>query len=245
MSHPAFREVGHRPWPIPDDPWVWSQSWNQLAFLHWPVPQAQIRPLVPDDLIVEEFDGSAWVAVVPFAVTGATLRLVPPLPGLSTFPETNVRTYVRHGDRPGAWFFSLDADSHLSVLGGRWLFDLPYVYAEMRARRTGTRIDYVSRRSTGERFAASYEPTGPGQRALPGSLEHFLTERYCLYAQSRGGGLYRAEIHHLPWPLQPARASIEQNDLLAVNGLSVSGAPIVHYAERQDVAIWPLRALVR
>lgn len=115
----------------------------------------------------------------------------------------------------------------------------------MTARRSGARIEYRARRPTGERFAAAYEPTGPAQVAEPGSLEHFLTERYCLYAQSRGAGLYRADIHHVPWPLQPARAVIEQNDLLAANGLSVAGDPLVHYSERLDVAIWPLKEVVR
>jgi uncharacterized protein YqjF (DUF2071 family) len=195
--------------------------------------------------VVEEFDGSAWVAVAPFVITDATMRYVPALPMLSTFPETNVRTYVRHGDKPGVWFFSLDADSQLAVLGGRWLFELPYVYAKMEAHREGKRIDYELTRPAGARFAASYEPTAPVQPAVPSSLEHFLTERYCLYAKSTGGGLYRADIHHLPWPLQPANAVIERNDMLSVNGLNVTGDPIVHFAERIDVAIWPLHAVVR
>ena len=222
---------------------MWTQTWNQLAFLHWPVPHAQLRPLVPRDLLLEEFNGSAWVAVTPFVITGATLRGIPPLPLLSTFPETNVRTYVRHGDHPGIWFFSLDADTRLGVFGGRWLYELPYVYATMSARRTAPRVDYDVRRPGGERMHVSYEPTGPVRRAPPATLEYFLTERYCLYAKSRGGQLYRAEIHHVPWPLQSAKATIERNDLLVANGISVAGSPMVHYAERLDVAIWPLRAV--
>jgi len=173
------------------------------------------------------------------------MRGIPALPGLSTFPETNVRTYVRHGDRPGVWFFSLDAHSQLAVLGGRWLFELPYVFAEMKVRKEEGRIDYTLRRRTGERLDVNYAPTGPVQRAVAGSLEHFLTERYCLYAQSSAGRLYCADIHHVPWPLQPAQVELRQNDLLRANGLHVDGAPIAHFVEQLHVAIWPLKAVVR
>ena len=143
------------------------------------------------------------------------------------------------------WFFSLDAHSQLAVLGGRWLFELPYVYAEMKVRKEEGRIDYSLRRRTGERLVVNYAPTGPVQRAAVGSLEHFLTERYRLYAQSSAGRLYCADIHHVPWPLQPAQVELRQNDLLLANGLAVDGAPIAHYVEQLHVAIWPLKAVVR
>ena len=131
------------------------------------------------------------------------------------------------------------------MLGGRWLFELPYVYADMQVRKGDGRIDYSLRRRTGERMDVNYAPTGPVQRAAAGSLEHFLTERYCLYAQSTAGRLYYADIHHVQWPLQPAHVELKTNDLFAANGVRVDGAPIAHYAEQLHVAIWPLKAVVR
>ncbi|MGH7714093.1 MAG: YqjF family protein, partial [Gemmatimonadaceae bacterium] len=178
MTHPAFREVDHRPWPLPSEPWVWRQVWHDLAFLHWHVAPDAIRHLVPKELTLDEFDGQAWVAVTPFWMSDVALRGVPSLPGVSSFPEVNVRTYVRHGDRRGVWFFSLDAASHLAVWVAQHLFRLPYVYAHMRVRPLGARILYSSRRPSGPGFLANYEPVGPVRRAVPGSLEHFLTERY-------------------------------------------------------------------
>lgn len=244
MGHPAFRETAHRPWPMPSGPWLWQQVWNDLAFLHWPVPPSLVAPLIPRGLTVDEYDGQAWIAVVPFWMSGVTMRGVPPLPGLSTFPELNVRTYVRHGDRPGIWFFSLDAGSRLTVLGGRLLFMLPYCYAIMHTEQRQARTQYRSLRSAETRFVASYGPTGPVHKAEPGSLAHFLTERYRLYATERET-LSFADIHHVQWPLQPGEVEIERNDMLAANRLSAAGAPMVHFAKRLDVVIWPLRKLVR
>jgi len=244
MGHPAFRETVHRPWPLPSGPWVWRQVWNDLAFLHWPVPPSLVEPVIPRGLTVDEYDGQAWIGVVPFWMSGVTMRGVPPLPGLSSFAELNVRTYVRHGDRPGVWFFSLDATSRLTVFGGRLLFMLPYCYAVMHAERREARIRYSSMRSAETRFIASYGPTGPVQKAEPGSLTHFLTERYRLYA-SDGHTISFADIHHVQWPLQPGEVEIERNDMLAANRLSAAGAPMVHFANRLDVVIWPLRKLVR
>ncbi|MGH7693973.1 MAG: YqjF family protein [Gemmatimonadaceae bacterium] len=229
---------------MPSGPWAWRQVWNDLAFLHWPVSASLVAPLIPRGLTVDEYDGSAWIAVVPFWMSGVTMRGVPPLPGLSSFPELNVRTYVRHGDRPGIWFFSLDAASRLTVFGGRLLFMLPYCYAIMHAEEREGRIQYSSIRSAETRFVASYGPTGPVRKAEPGSLPHFLTERYRLYAAERDT-LFFADIHHEQWPLQPGEVEIERNDMLAANRLSAAGAPIVHFAKRLDVVIWPLRKLVR
>lgn len=244
MRHPSLEETAHRPWPLPVRPWIGEQVWNDLAFLHWPVSPAVLRPLVPEPLAIDTFEGRAWVAVTPFRMSGVTLRGWPALPGISTFPELNVRTYVRLGDRPGVWFWSLDAGSALAVWTARLAYHLPYVRARMRVRREGSRIAYASERPSGARFEAAYEPTGATFRSASGSLEHWLTERYCLYARSAEGALYRAEIHHAPWPLQPARAEIRRNDLLAANRLPVTGEPaLVHFAGRLEVVVWlPVRA---
>ena len=244
LTHPALASRDHRPWPLPSGPWLWEQVWNDLAFLHWPVPASLVAPLIPSGLTVDEYDGHAWIAVVPFWMSGVTMRGVPPIPGLSAFPELNVRTYVRHGDRPGIWFFSLDAASRLTVFGGRLLFSLPYFYASMHVEECEGRVHYSSMRSADARFVGSYRATGPVQKTAPGSLEHFLTERYRLYAAHRDE-LSFADIHHMPWPLQRAEVETERNDMLAANRLSADGAPIVHFAKRLDVVIWPLQRLVR
>jgi uncharacterized protein YqjF (DUF2071 family) len=224
---------------MPIRSWIGRQTWNDLAFLHWPVSPTLVRSLVPKSLTVEEFDGSAWIAITPFWMSGVALHGWPEVPGTSTFPELNVRTYVSRNDRPGVWFFCLDAGNRLAVLAARAIYHLPYVYATMRTRRAGAEVEYHSDRSSGMGFHAKYQPTGPVSAARPGTLEHWLTERYCLYARSGSGGLYRAEVHHAPWPLQPATVSIRHNDMLAAHNLPDStDPPLVHFARRLDVIVW-------
>jgi uncharacterized protein YqjF (DUF2071 family) len=241
-NHPSLQQVAHRPWALPTRPCAWRQTWHDLLFLHWPVPVASLRALVPPPLDVQQFEGSAWVGVIPFWMSGVTRRGWPGVPGATTFPELNVRTYVSYEGRPGVWFFSLDAASRLAVWAARRLYHLPYEFARMRVRRAGERVEYRSGRSSGEGFEAAYGAAGPPAAAAPGSLEHWLTERYCLYARSARGTLHRAEIHHSPWPLQPAVAEVRRNDMLRVHGIDAPGpAPHVRYAGRMDVVVWPLQ----
>jgi uncharacterized protein YqjF (DUF2071 family) len=236
--HPAFDRIDHRPWPLPRRPWVGRQRWHDLLFAHWPVPAAALRRLVPPGLTIDQHDGSSWVGVVPFRMSDVAPRGLPPLPWLSAFPELNVRLYVQRDGKPGVWFLSLDAARAAAVWTARSLFHLPYFRARMSAQGS-ERIRYASeRRGARLRFEASYGPTAPPFSALPGSLEHFLTERYCLYAQAPDGGLRRLEIHHHPWPLQPASAEISCNQLLVPHALEVSGPPLLHFARRLDVVTW-------
>jgi uncharacterized protein len=214
-----------------------GQTWDDLLFVHYRVPIEQLRPLVPEGLEVEQHSGTAWLGVTPFVVTGLRARGLLPLPFASSFRELNVRTYVTRDDRPGIWFFSLDASSQLAVEAARRLYRLPYFRAEISVRRRGDEFVYDCSRGGGKAFSATYGAEGGVVTAEPGSLEHFLTERYCLYAQHEGE-LFRADIHHRPWPLQPARAQI---DLNTMPPLKVSQAdPLVHFSARQDVVIWPL-----
>lgn len=167
------------------------------------------------------------------------MRRWPALPGTSRFPELNVRTYVALDERPGVWFFSLDAANRLAVWTARRLFHLPYAYARMRVRHSGAEVDYRSTRPSGPEFEASYGPRGLPARTEPGSLDYWFTERYCLYAQGREGHLYRADIHHQPWPLQAAEADVRRNDMLGVHGMVVQGpAPQQHFAHRLEVVVW-------
>ncbi len=238
----GLSETGHRPWPLPRGTWVLGQSWLSLLFAHWRIEARALRPLVPRALHVEERDGSAWLGITPFIVSGLRAVATPPLPGLSSFPELNVRTYVTDGEKPGIWFFSLDAASRVAVEAARRLFHLPYFHADMTVRRAGDELRFRSvRRGLGERLEVSYRPAGVAQAAAPGTLEAFLAERYCLYAQDGRGRLRRTEIHHPPWPLRPAEAELRENTLSCA--FPVEGEPLLQFAERQDVLVWPPRAI--
>ena len=237
--------TAHRPWEMPTSPWVMTQTWHDLLFAHWPVDPESLAGKVPPEFPIDLFDGNAWIGIVPFHMTNVAPRGVPPLPGLSAFPELNVRTYVRAGSRPGVYFFSLDAASRIAVRLARALLGLPYYSASMRVTPTAGGVAYQSERRA-DRSAGlngTYGPAGPAFAATPGSLEYFLTERYCLYNRRRGGRPYRLEIHHPPWPLQPAVAEWTRNTMGQVNGLHLPAqAPLLHFAKRQDVVVWaPVR----
>ena len=227
---------------MPPDPWVMTQTWHDLLFAHWPFEPEQLAPRIPAGLELDTFDGRAWLAIVPFVMTNVAPRGAPALPFVSAFPELNVRTYVRAGGKPGVFFFSLDAARTLAVWTARLMFRLPYCRAEMTVTRRGAEISYRSRRLGPDRtaeFFAVYRPTGSPFRPQPGTLEHFLTERYCLYAYGHGGLPYRLEIHHPPWTLQPAEALISLNSMAAASGLTLpSSEPLLHFSLRQDVVAW-------
>jgi uncharacterized protein len=233
----ALEETAQRPWPVPDRPWVLAQTLDEQLFVHYRVPAERLQALVPAGLQVQEHSGSGWLAVTPFVVTGLRTRGLLPLPVASSFRQLNVRTYVTRDEKPGIWFFSLDASSQLAVEAARRLYRLPFFRAEISLRRRGDELLFDCSRGDGKAFSASYRANGEPSEADPASLEHFLTERYCLYAR-REEQLHRAEIHHRPWPLQPAAARI---DLNTMPPLKVSeDEPLVHFSARQDVLIWPL-----
>jgi uncharacterized protein len=223
-----------------------GQTWAQLLFMHWPVAPEALRPAVPAEVPIDTFDGSAWIAITPFELLGLRLRTTPPLPRLSHFPELNVRTYTVVDGRPGIWFLSLDAGSTPAVHAARRLYRLPYFRASMEIARSGERVTYRSSSASVHRPRAAlhvdYAPTGPRFTARPGTLEHFLCERYCLYALDAAHRLHRAEIHHPPWPLQTAEAAIHENTMTDPFGIELPAtAPLLHFASHQDVVIWPLR----
>lgn len=245
-THPSFAATDHRPWPLPAGRWSWRQSWQDLLFAHWPIPAAALRPLVPAGLAIQEFGGTSWIGVVPFRMSGVMRRPLPDLPGISKFPELNVRLYVEAGGKPGVWFLSLDATNRLAVAAARAFFHLPYYRAAITIAPEGDRFAYRSIRSERRRgtgwgvFEGRYGPTSAVYRATPGTLEHFLTERYCLYAQGPDGGLRRTEVHHAPWPLQRAEADFHANTMLRPHGLEVeeTAPAILHFARRIDVVVW-------
>jgi uncharacterized protein YqjF (DUF2071 family) len=174
---------------------------------------------------------------------GVMRRPLPDLPYFSAFPELNLRLYVEVENRPGVWFLSLDAANAVAVWAARRFFHLPYFRARMSLDGLSEEITYRSERldpPRGIEFEARYQPTSEPYQSSPGSLEHWLTERYCLYARSRRGQLYRSEVHHIPWPLQSAEASIARNDLLKPHGVELHGPPtLLHFSRQIDVVVWP------
>ena len=242
QSH-VLEETAHRPWPLPTGPWFMAQTWENLLFAHWPVPAEALRQVVPSAVPIDKFDGSAWIGVTPFRVSAFRLRGTLHLPRLTSFPETNVRTYATIDGKPGIYFFSLDAASRAAVAGARRVYRLPYFHARMSIGLRGSEIDYGSERLSEDGPPAAlrlrYRPTAPPEPPAPGSLEQFLVERYCLYTLDELGVVQRADIHHPPWPLQPAAAEWEHNSMAAGLGLDLPYEDaLLHFSGRQDVLIW-------
>jgi uncharacterized protein len=239
-------QVRHRPWALPSGPWVMAQRWHELLFAHWPVPASMLRPLIPQGLEIDTREGLAWLGVIPFRMSGVRLRGTPSIPGLSAFPELNVRTYVRCGEKPGVWFFSLDAGNAVAVAVARAWFRLPYFRAWMETRVNGGWIEYRSVRRHAVAPAAElrmrYRGCGTEQVPESGTLAHWLTERYCLYAAGARGKIYRGEIHHAPWKLRSAEAEIERNTMAAALRVELPAEePVIYFAVRQEVVVWPPR----
>jgi len=236
-------EATHRQYPPPQSPWVLKMEWDDLLFEHWRVPPELLRPLIPAGLALDTFDGHAWIAVVPFLMTGVRPRAVPPLPWLSEFPELNVRTYVTHGGKPGVWFFSLDADQPLAVEGARRLYHLNYQWAEMSCTRAGDAVAYRSQRRAAPEGEAAYRANyWPLDGAVPtpkGSLGDFLVNRYCLYAADDDGNLHRGEIDHAPWPLQEAAAEVALDTMTQPLGFALpEHEPLRWFSRHQEVVAW-------
>jgi uncharacterized protein YqjF (DUF2071 family) len=227
-------------------PWMMAMQWHDLAFFHWPVPAETLRPYIPRGLELQTFDGTAWLGVVPFYMRGVRLRCAPPIPGTGAFAELNLRTYVTAQDRPGVWFFSLDAASRLAVRAARRTFFLPYFDAHMQVVGAGNIIRYSSTRTeqSAAEFVGQYSPAGEVFHAAPGSIEHWFTERYCLYSGDSRGSVYRGDIQHVPWPLQPAAYQIERNTLATSLGVELAGPPpYAHFVRRLDVVAWYIQRI--
>jgi uncharacterized protein YqjF (DUF2071 family) len=231
----SLRRVGHRPFPLPASRWTLGQTWEHYFWAHWRVDADAIRAAVPDELEIEEFDGSAWLGMTFFRVRALRPRGGLPLPGISSFLQLNIRTYVRGPDGlSGVWFFTIDASSRLAALGVRRVYHVPAFHARMtREPASGwTEAECVRMGEAGRVFSGRYRPTAPAFHAEPGSLEWFLTERYRLFARDA----LRAEMHHDQWLLHPAEGEIE---LASISPFELSGEPLCHLSYRQDALIWP------
>jgi uncharacterized protein YqjF (DUF2071 family) len=243
LQRRTLEDLRHRPWPLPDSPWVQGQTWCDLLFAHWRVPSERLRRVMPPTLaerLHHYEDGSAWLGITPFVVRGLRLRGTPPLPWVSHFPELNVRTYVELDGKPGIYFFSLDAGRRAAVIAARRTYRLPYFHARMRVQKVGARVDYCSERidSSGPPAAlrGSYAPAGT---RTDDPLARWLAERYCAYTVNDEGRALRVEIHHPPWPLQPAEGELDAQGMADPLGIELEGEPLLHFSARQDTLLWP------
>jgi len=241
----VLKRTEHRPWPVPGGPWLMAQTWQDLLFAHWRVDPDELRRVVHPSLPLDTFDGSAWLGVTPFRVEGFRLHLTPPLPLIHAFPEVNVRTYVTIAGRPGIFFFSLDAASRFAVESARRIYRVPYHHARMRLDTADGEIGFASERHQRDgppaELALRYGAAGEPYEPIPGTLDHFLTERYCLYTLDERQRVLRGDIHHPPWRVRPAWADVDRNSMARQIELELDGEPLLHLADRQDVLFWTLR----
>jgi len=241
--------TSHRPRPLPPGRWETTQRWNDLLFAHWPVPAVAVAALLPEGLEVDTFEGSAWLGVVPFWLDRIKIRGLPQIPGAHCFPDLNLRTYVHDQSTgtQGIFCFSLDASNLLAVTAARLFYHLPYFWAEMYLEQRSEReFSFYSRRRFSARrvaFQARYRGLGPTRKLAEirsGTLEYFLTERFCLFSLNHSGQAIRANLHNVPWPLEEAEAEIECNDLASAIGIELpQQEPVLHYSRRMALYIWP------
>jgi uncharacterized protein YqjF (DUF2071 family) len=220
---------------MPIRPWVWRQTWNDLLLLHWPVPSAAIRPLIPPALNLHRFDGTAWVGLSAFWIHGQQIRSLPWL-RRTEYPALSVHTFVIRNGKPGLWFLTLGGGSRMDVWLGRHLLRLPFTPLGITVDRSVARVHHRAVRPDGAVFEAHYSPIGEVVSPVPGTLAHWLTERYAIYSVGSGNRLFCSEVHHMRWPIQPVSASVKRNDLLPPGA---QGSPAsVFYTPRVELVGW-------
>ncbi len=226
------------------------QDWHHLLFLHWEVPPGELQALVPGGLTIDTFEGKAYIGLIPFTMTGVRAVLAPALPGLSSFHEVNLRTYVRrNGGDPGVWFFSLDASSAFAVAAARAAYHLPYFHARIELEASKGPLPEVAFRShrhdprgnAPAHLHVRYRPSdGVVRAAASGTLDHFLIERYLLYAQDEKHDLHRARVSHQPYSVQRAEVmELDETLVWAAGVRRPDSAPIRHYVREVSVKVTP------
>lgn len=244
--------VEHRPWLPPDGPWLLSQRWNDVLFAHFAMEPATLRRLVPEALTLELYDGAAWLTLTPSCASHVRPSGIPALPGFSFYPQVNVRTYVTVGDKPGLYNFSVDAANLSAVWFARMFFHMQYWHSKIKVSgapipgtKAGATVHFRAGRLHGPaahngaaKLDVAYAADGEAEVARAGSLDHFLTERYCVYSwHSRK--IYRAELHHQPWPLQRASAEIRTNSIAEPLGIALPQQPdLCHFSRALKTLAW-------
>lgn len=245
--------VEHRPWLPPDTHWLFSQSWNELLFAHFAIDPTTLRRLVPDDLTLDLYDGAGWLTLSTCCVSHVRPSGVPPVPGISFFPQVSLRTYVTVQGKQGLFYFSVDVANLSAVWFARIFFRMPYWHAAIQisgdttqARNPAQRaIHFCSFRLHGPaafsgpaKFDVIYSPDGEARLARCASLDEFLAERYCVYSWNRKK-CYRAEIHHQPWALQRASVEIRANSIAEPFGLTLPMKPdLCHFSRSLKMLAW-------
>ena len=223
-----------------------TQRWERLTFVHWRYDPREVKAILPDGLTVDTFDGSAWVGLVPFRMVDVRPPWIPTLHPLTTFPETNIRTYVRGPRGQGVWFSSLEITRLIGVAVARLGFGVPYVWADMSIDETSRRIRYQSRRRwPGPRGAASVVEVQVGEDLGPLSdFERFLTSRWATYNVLPGRRLGWVPVSHEPWALRSAQILELSEDLTSAAGLPrPTSEPVAHFASGVTARIgWPRSA---
>lgn len=242
-----YRELNaikHRPYPLPSSPWVMTQTWDQLLFMHWPIPAEELKKHLPPGLEPDTFDGTGWIGFVPFKMNNIRIHWMPKVPYTHSFLELNVRTYVKYNGKPGVYFFTLDANHKLAVATARAFFSLPYVNANMEMIDKNGMIDFKSERThrgyPDASFQVEYRPTSAVFTATKESIEHWLTARYCLWT-TKGKHVYSGEIHHAEWELQQAEAEMKINKLSPfLSEAYFTSDPFLLYAPSIRAFVWML-----
>lgn len=225
-------------------PWIMTQRWEHLLYQHYRVDPAELRRLLPEELEIDTFDGSAWVSLIPLLMDHVHLRDVIPVPTTNRFPEMNLRTYVHRKGVQGVWFLGIDACSWFSVQIARRAFHIPYHYADMSLSSVDDGFHFTSNRAgpSAVRYVADYRPTGAPGLPPADSVHAFLAERYCMYSASKSGEVLRGDISHSPWHIQDAEVSVRENNVLEVLGLTPLADPVVAYSPGTQAVAWPMCA---
>ncbi|MEW9677729.1 DUF2071 domain-containing protein [Lentibacillus sp. L22] len=241
MNNNIIKSTDHREYPLPNGPWMMTQTWENVLFLHWPVAKKELQDHIPSGLDLDTYDGNAWISIIPFRVRRMRLRNTPRVPYFHTFLELNVRTYVKYRGISGVYFFSLDASKAHAVFGAR-MVTLPYFYAKMNMKKRHHTFFYESHRIGSDAvFKGSYQPTGEAFYPQKDSLNYWLAERYFLWTQKHRK-LYQAGIHHLPWKMKQAQVNVEKPMLPSFLSSDVQKrAPLATYSPTKTALFWMVK----
>lgn len=219
-----------------------KQTWQDILFAHYPIEQKLLRPLVPDTLQLDLYNGLGWIGVVSLYVKNNRLRGLPKVPGIDQFPQLNVRTYVTLNGKPGVYFLSIDAPNILAVMLAKTFYRLPFYNADILIRYAHSEVHFKSiRRKSDIQYNCSYYAASEFFLPKTGSFDEWIAERYSLYSLGKSGQIFRCDILHEPWSLKHAEAEFGNNTLLSNQGIRIeSQQPILHFAKKKDVRLWPV-----